>query len=205
MTAHTHIQPAECASSCRERKKRETLYFQELTWLVGRARQKARRFFHPQVSSSSSSSNLIRHSHEEASSSSFHYEKDTLFPHGLSLFYRQPTRLGCNKANRGTHTHTYIYTPRRKVSSGDRSSTLGRSSTLLPFRFRISLFFSPTLACIDSLTLLYGRGAVHFLSFSFLQSSPLHVRPNQPILAGLRWPMPIITHSVNFFFCWLVE
>ena len=55
----------------------------------------------------------------------FHYgkrERDTLFPHGLSLLGQS------QKPAIGARQHT----PRRKVSSGDRSSTLGRSSTLLP-------------------------------------------------------------------------
>lgn len=168
MTAHTHIQPAECASSCRERERkgRHCISRSSLDWLAGHGKKQGG-FSIPKYPAAAIS--YVTAMRRPAAAASI-MKKTLSFPtDSLSLFSTgtaKKTRLQQGKQGH-PHTYIHIYTPRRKVSSGDRSSTLGRSSTLLPFRFRISLFFSPTLAYIDSLTLLYGRGAVHFLSFLF--------------------------------------
>lgn len=205
MTAHTHIQPAECASSCRERERkgRHCISRSSLDWLAGHGKKQGG-FSIPKYPAAAIS--YVTAMRRPAAAASI-MKKTLSFPtDSLSLFSTgtaKKTRLQQGKQGH-PHTYIHIYTPRRKVSSGDRSSTLGRSSTLLPFRFRISLFFfsNPRLYRLSNSTLRTGSCALPL--FSFLQSSLQHVRPNQPILAWLGWPMPI-THSVNFFFCWLVE
>ena len=147
---------------------------------------KARRF---------SLSLLQRQSHTSATRPASIMERHSLSPWTLSFLpAAKKTRLQQGKqANRHPHTHThiYIYTPCRKVSSGDRSSTLGRSSTLLPFRFRITLFQ-------PSYRLYSTDGAVHFLSLY----SHLHVRPITDLSSLDGCCRLCLTHSVNslFFF-----
>ena len=169
---HTHIhtssQPAECVSSCRETREKGDIVFQRLDWLAWQGKK-------PFLSEKKPVQQQ-QQSHTSAMRQASIMERETLsFPTDSHSTGSQK-RLGCNKAN-STHIHIYTaHTPRRKVSSGDRSSTLGRSSTLLPFRFRISLsFYIPPIHSIYTLySMQWTSSALPLFS---PQQSHLHVRP----------------------------
>jgi hypothetical protein len=166
---HTSSQPAECVSSCRETREKGDIVFQRLDWLAWQGKK-------PFLSEKKPVQQQ-QQSHTSAMRQASIMERETLSFPTDSHFYRQPkkTRLqqGKQHSTQCTHIHIYIHThtPRRKVSSGDRSSTLGRSSTLLPFRFRISLsFYNPPMHSIYTLYSMDEQCTSSFLSTT--QSSP---------------------------------